>query len=163
MGDRVVQLARELLALAQPGLVALAHPLAGPVADRRAERRREQEEHHAEEHVGDGAGDDLEGGVGDEDEPHPDRRVAPGPPAQQRVGEEQQPCAGEEHRHRSVRRLVGEQARGGIEQRGAAECDDGHEQRVRATPEERDPDAQTHDEPRGPPDHLLAENRLEDR
>ena len=45
VGDGVVQLAGQLLALAQLDLVELAQPGGGPVADRGAERRREQQDH----------------------------------------------------------------------------------------------------------------------
>ena len=51
VGDRVVQLARQLLPLPELDLVQLAHPGGRPVADRGAERRREQQDDAGERGV----------------------------------------------------------------------------------------------------------------
>ena len=138
-----VQLTRQLLTFAQPHLVALAHPRAGPVADRRPDRGAEQEERDAGDEVAEIAGRGLREDLEADDEPHPDRSVVPGRPAEQRVREKQQERAAEEDRGR----LVGEQAPGDVEQRRAAERDRRHGQRARAAPEERDGEPEADDEP----------------
>ena len=59
MGDGVVQLARQLLALAQRDLLALAQPRAGSIAHRGADRAGEQEERHAGDRIADVAREQL--------------------------------------------------------------------------------------------------------
>ena len=90
MGDRVVQLARQLLALAQPDLVGLAQPRAGAVADRGAERGGKQQEQRSER-AGRRkfAAERRREAVRGEDDRHPGHRLDAAAPPEQGVREQQ--------------------------------------------------------------------------
>ena len=159
VGDGVVQLARQLLPLAEPDLIERAQPGGGPVADRGAEHRGEQREHARDDGIagaGVVAGDPED--VGDQDDPQPDHGLATGPPAEQRVGEQQ-------HVHRGIQphRSVGaEEGRDQLRDEDA-ERDRDRGERVRAPPQQREHQRHSEHERDRSPDHVLAEDAFEQR
>ena len=159
VSDRVVQLPRQLLALAETHLVQFARPGRRPVANRGADRNRGQQEHSAEDRVADPG--ELGGGAqdpGDHDDPQSDPDLPPGSPADQRIGQQHDG----RHHVQTDGRYAGEHSQYGADDRDPER--EGHcPQRVGASPQEADGDGNgQHQRDRSPGD-IGAQEVFEDR
>jgi hypothetical protein len=156
VSDGVVQLARQLLALAELGLVPPVQPGAAPVPERRAESRGEQEDQSSAHHLAHGGA----GGANHDREQHErqsDRGLATRAPSEQRVGKQQ------EDQGRGFRPLPRHANHDCCELDGGEqrECNCDHRERVRAPPEQHGSHGDDQDEVDGSPHHILSGDRLD--
>lgn len=156
MGDRVVQLARQLLALAEPDLVGLAQPRAGSVANRGPERGGKRQQQRSGRSLAEVPADRRHERVRGHGERHPGHRRHAAAPPEQGVRNQQDVRRGVE-----LHRRAGAQQRRRVAEHDRAEHHRGHEDRARAPPRQADRRSHARDQRDARPHHVVAQGRLE--
>jgi hypothetical protein len=159
VADRIVQLARQHVALTQLGLLDVADPGVGMEPDGRAEGGGEQEEAVSGHHLGHpGRIGDVRDGEPGHDEPQADHRLAPGTPAEQRV---------RQHERRGdapqQARLAGGEAPRHVNRRQRPEGERDRGQRAGAPPQQGEGDHDRGGQRDRSPRQLGAQERLQHR
>lgn len=159
MGDGVVQLPRQHVALVEPASLKLLPANDAPVADRNAQCGGKQQHHQAANRVG-GAGE--VGGDADapprEHDHRSDRCLSAGPPPEQRVQEHHHGCAGVQ----GEAHVFGEHG-SQVHRHEGSETKCHHSERLRPSPQGRERQDKTDHRGDGPPRHVVAEESLGNR